>query len=467
MTHTTPPRFLRPGRSRARCDAAGRGALALALALTLVAAFALTAPPAGAQAPAPGTTGASDTSGAAQPAEAPLPGRGVVVNIDSPERALYRIAVPDLAGQPSASADDGAPVLLSDFTLVGLFDVIDPRSYLNDPADGPLGVTRLPWSQIGAQGVVKGRVRPVGAELAVELRFYDLARGTAPVVSRHYQGSARALRGFMHAFASDVVKALTGEAAPFGTKLAFSRRLGPGEKAVYTADFDGHGLERISHEGGINMLPAFGPGGIWFSHLTKTGMFVTRAGLRGRPVLSGGGMTMGAIFCDGRVFFTSTRDGNSEIYSALPDGSDVRRLTNSPGIDVSPACGPKGRIAFVSTRHGSPQIFIMQPDGTNVQRVTYRGSYNQTPVFCPDPKRSLIAFTGRDETMDIFTVDLETQQYTRITQGQGSNKDPAFSPDCRMIAFYSTRGGIYIASPDGMSQHLVLKGPAETLRWSH
>jgi TolB protein len=48
----------------------------------------------------------------------------------------------------------------------------------------------------------------------------------------------------------------------------------------------------------------------------------------------------------------------------------------------------------------------------------------------------------------------------------GVNKDPAWSPDCRMLAFYSTRGGIFISSPEGLNQNMVIPGVAETLRWS-
>ena len=78
-----------------------------------------------------------------------------------------------------------------------------------------------------------------------------------------------------------------------------------------------------------------------------------------------------------------------------------------------------------------------------------------------------LAFTGRDAGMDIFTVDVATQQYTRLTQGQGVNKDPAFSPDCRMVAFYSSRGGIFLSNPEGLNQNKVIDGEAETIRWAH
>lgn len=395
----------------------------------------------------------------------PLPGRGVVIDIDSPERALYKIAVPNLLGS-ATMGPQGAEVLRNDFRLVSLFQVLDARSFIANPEQEGLSITPASWTAVGAQGVIKGEIRQRGSNIEVEMRLYELARGATATLTRTYRGAPGELRGFMHQFANEVLRVLTGEAGVFGSRITFARRRGPGRKDVFVADFDGHSVGRVSSGRGVNMLPAFGPGGIWYSKLTESGMFITRAGANERPIIGGDGLNMGATFCNGRIYFTSTRHGNSEIYSANTDGSDVRRITNSPAIDVSPACGPGGQIAFVSSRHGGPQIFVMDGNGGGVRRVTYRGSHNQTPAWCPDPRKPLIAFTGREGGMDVFTVNVNTQQYTRLTQGQGSNKDPAFSPDCRMVAFHSSRGGIFLSNPEGLNQQLVIRGEAETLRWS-
>jgi TolB protein len=216
------------------------------------------------------------------------------------------------------------------------------------------------------------------------------------------------------------------------------------------------------------MLPSFGAvGGVWYTMVTPSGSFITNTKNREKPVISGSGLNVGPMICNGRVFFSSSRDGNSEIYSANLDGSGATRLTRDPGIDVSPSCGPGGKIAFVSSRHGGPQIFTMNSDGSNVTRVTYKGSYNQTPAFCSDPNNPLIAFTARDGNgFDIVTINLKSGEYKRLTQGQGSNQDPAFSPDCRMVAFASSRGGIFITNPDGLNQNKVVSGAISTVRWS-
>jgi len=163
-----------------------------------------------------------------------------------------------------------------------------------------------------------------------------------------------------------------------------------------------------------------------------------------------------------------TRDGNAEIYLATVDGELLARLTFNETIDVSPIWAPGGgRIAFVSDRDGTPQIYVMGADGSGQSRVTFRGSSNQTPSWCGRCDSPSIAFSGRDGgTFDIFTVEVGTGTMRRLTQFQGSNADPSWSPDGRLISFYSSRGGIYLMNTDGLNQNRVLGGFAETLRWA-
>lgn len=399
--------------------------------------------------------------------EEALPERTVVIDVDSPDRALYRIAVPSLLGD-STMGTQGADTLRNDFRLVSLFEVLDQRSFVANLESEGLGISPGAWTTVGAQGVIKGQITRTGSQIRVEMRLYEVARGANATLTRTYTGAPGELRQFMHQFANEVLQLLTGQAGAFGTRIVFARRRGPGRKDIMVASFDGESVNRVSSGRGIAMLPSFGRGGVWYSILSDSGMFITRTGIDERPVISGAGLNMGVSVCGDRAYFSSTRDGNSEIYSSNLEGGDVRRLTNSPGIDVSPACGgPGGQIAFVSTRHGSPQIFTMSAGGGAATRVTYRGQHNQTPAWCPRAEDgALLAFTGQSSGLDVFTVNLRTQRYTRLTQGQGSNKDPAFSPDCRMVAFYSSRGGIFISSPEGLNQNLVTPGHAETLRWS-
>lgn len=396
-----------------------------------------------------------------------LPSGGVVIDVDAPENQRYRIAVPNLIG-PEALGNPAAEVIRNDLDLISLFEVLPPRSYPSSDL-ATLDLAQAAWGGIRAQGVVKGEIRGSGNNLQIEMRFYDVSRPGNAVLTEIYRGGPGDIRGFMHDFANKIVGAVTGEPGRFDTQIAFATRIGPGRKDVHVSDFDGFNNRRVSDGNGIAMLPAFGANDqIWYSRLTQIGMFITRAGENDRRIIDGDGLTMSPSICDNTLFFTSTRDGDSDIYACNMSTRRIVQLTNHPAIDVSPTCGPNGKVAFVSTRHGGPQVFIMNADGSDVTRVTFRGNHNQTPAFCPHPDKPLIAFTGRQDGLDIFMVNYRTQDYMRLTQGQGANKDPAFSPDCRMIGFSSNRrgGGMYIMNPRGFNQTRVISGDVETVRWS-
>jgi TolB protein len=288
------------------------------------------------------------------------------------------------------------------------------------------------------------------------------------VLERTYKGTAAEVRGLVHQWVNEVIGYFTGEKGVFGTRLAFARRTSPSSKQIFTADWSGGGVARVTRNESINILPAFGPGGsIYYTSFVERAPFLYRTGQR-NAVLAEPGLNMGAAFFGDRMAVVLSKDGNPEIYVGNADGTGLARVTSSGAIDVSPSFSPDGsQIAFVSDRHGSPQIFVMSAGGGGAKRITYKGSYNQTPSWCPRAGSNLIAFTGRDGgTYDVFTVDAASGQIRRLTQNQGRNMDPAFAPDCRAVAFHSSRGGIFVSNPEGLNQNMVIPGDADTIKWS-
>lgn len=102
--------------------------------------------------------------------------------------------------------------------------------------------------------------------------------------------------------------------------------------------------------------------------------------------LSGPGTaSAGFLGEDGRIAFVGSRDGNDEVYSMKADGSDVRRLTQTPAAEASPAWAPDGsRIAFASRRDGNWEIYVMKSDGTNERRLTVNSAADTEPAWSAD-----------------------------------------------------------------------------------
>ena len=91
-----------------------------------------------------------------------------------------------------------------------------------------------------------------------------------------------------------------------------------------------------------------------------------------------------------KILFTSSRDGNREVYMMNPDGSEQVNLTQHPATDLQAAWSPTGeQILFVSDRGGTRDLYLMDADGSNVQRVFKQKieAWRTAPTWSPDSKQ--------------------------------------------------------------------------------
>ena len=118
-----------------------------------------------------------------------------------------------------------------------------------------------------------------------------------------------------------------------------------------------------------------------------------------------------------RIVFTTTRDGNLEIYSLNIDGPNETRLTQNPAADYMPAYShfvskletekDGTKITFVSDRdNGTLEIYIMNADGSEQQRLTNSKGENVSPSFSPDDKKIVFASIRNSSYRQICVIDL-------------------------------------------------------------
>jgi TolB protein len=374
-----------------------------------------------------------------------------------------------LAVSAPSSVDEGGRKSASDFDepfmfnlrASGIFQVLDRASFTADPKEGVTAgsINFSRWADVGAEALVKVQLGAEGGTLRGELRLFNVGTGREDFKASHAVPTSEP-RQLAHHLADALYRHLTREPSPFLSHITFVRKSGS-NRDVWVADWDGNNARALTN-GGINLLPALGPDGVVAYTSYRKGhpdIYVQKPGGAAQPIVATGQMATGVAFSpDGkRIAYAQSQGETTQLYVANADGSDPKRLTDTPfGINSSPAWSPDGkRLAFVSNRGGSPQIYVMNADGTNAKRLTFQGNYNQTPDW--SPRGDLIAFTARDErnAFDLFTVNVENGRITRLTQDQGNNEEPTFSPNGRLIIFTSTRDGsprLYVMTADGRKQ---------------
>jgi Tol biopolymer transport system component len=145
-------------------------------------------------------------------------------------------------------------------------------------------------------------------------------------------------------------------------------------------------------------------------------------------------------------------DAPADIWKARPDGSGAVNLTaGSGGNDAFPDFSPDGnRVVFRSGRDGNHEIYVIDADGGNPTRLTDHPSTDTMPAFSPDGKQ--IAFVSdRDGNHEVYLLELgtggEEPAVRRITDHSGRDTHPKFSPDGNWLVFASERGGLNDEEP--------------------
>lgn len=167
-----------------------------------------------------------------------------------------------------------------------------------------------------------------------------------------------------------------------------------------------------------------------------------------------------------RIAFSSNRDGNFEIYTVNPDGSDAQRVTTATGDDTKPAWSrDHSKIAFASERDGNSEIYVVgirdgKPSG-EAQRITTDPAIDTAPSWNPDGTKLVFQSNRGAFVSSLYIVDVGNRNTQRLTQRpQFNDGNPSWSPRGDLIAFDSQQAPISGQNyPEGITSYLFTIKP--------
>jgi Tol biopolymer transport system component len=226
-----------------------------------------------------------------------------------------------------------------------------------------------------------------------------------------------------------------------------------GDHQIYAMNADGSRLINLTHHPAPNWTPAWSPDGTriaFASGFTRDDMQIyvmdTDGVVKGRltnqywnayPAWSPDGK---------RIAYISMREEKMWLYVMNADGSNVRRLIDTPISARRPAWSPDGkRIAFTS---GST-IYEIDADGGNL--ATLIDNAADGPTWSPDGSKIAFASNLGGGRPEIYVVNKDGTDLTRLTDNSANDYSPSWSPDGKKIVF-NEDGQIYVMNADGSGQ---------------
>jgi len=358
-------------------------------------------------------------------------------------------------------AQEVVQVIQADLAGSGLFEPLDPLSFIEKNAS-VLSVPKFSdWRVIKAQAVVVGKVeRLPDRRIKAQYRLWDVFSGKQLSGEQFFIENEN-WRRVGHVIADTIYKRLTGETGYFDTRVAFIDETGGKKRRVKrlaVMDQDGHNLRYLTQGRHLVLTPRFGPRATeltfmsYESGVPRVYLLNLETGQK-RVVGDFPNMTFAPRFSpDGRKIIMSLQQGaNANIFTLDIGTKQSVRLTNSASIDTAPSYSPDGKnIVFESDRGGSKQLFVMNSNGSNAKRISFGDGRYSTPVW--SPRGDLIAFTKQVPGRFLIGVMKPDGSGERILTEGYHNEGPTWAPNGRVLMFFrespGAKGGARIYSVD-------------------
>ncbi len=170
-------------------------------------------------------------------------------------------------------------------------------------------------------------------------------------------------------------------------------------------------------------------------------------------------------YFDSRIVYISesgTKDKRVKRLAIMDqDGFNHDFLTKGDYLVLTPRFSPNlNQITYLSYIDGKPQVYLLDlQSGQNTRLGTFSGM-SYAPRFSPDGKNLIFSYEENGNS-DVFTLNIATRAVKRLTTDPAIDTSPSFSPDGSQIVFNSDRGGtpqLYVMNTDGTNVKRISYG---------
>jgi TolB protein len=371
------------------------------------------------------------------------------------------IAIPEFVSEDPKLGADIAGVIAANLARSGLFQPLDPASFLERPRDVNAPPNFPNWRAVKAEALNVGRVtRGPDGRLVAEFRLWDVVSG-AQKAGQRFATSPQNWRRIAHMISDVIYERMTGEKGYFDTRVVFVDETGPKEKRtkrLAIMDQDGANLRLLSQGRELVLTPRFNPVAQEITFMAYQGekpkvyIMNLETGQR-QQVGDFPGETFAPRYSpDGQRLLMSVSTGQqTSIYEVDLRSRQYRQLTQTDGLDTGPCYSPDGRqIVFESDREGTQQLYVMNADGSGVRRLSTGDGRYSTPVW--SPRGDFIAFTKTQGGRFMIGVMRPDGTGERILSEGFHSEGPTWAPNGRVLMFFSegqgANGGPRIKSVD-------------------
>jgi len=225
------------------------------------------------------------------------------------------------------------------------------------------------------------------------------------IISRSYTGASE--RREAHAFADDIVSAITNRRGIGQTKIAFKAEAPDGNGEIYVSDFDGHNPQAVTSDDTIVAAPAWVPGRL-------------------------------------ALYYTSYKLGNPDIFYHDLTTGQRRIFAGYGGLNTSAAVSPDGtRVAMILSRGGDPNVWVCNADGAGLRQLSHTHADDSCPCWSPDGQWIVYATKIHSRRMlaKIPATGGEPEVFSRLDEPNPT--EPDWSPDGKWIAFCSQASSFF------------------------